>query len=72
MVGGMPYVAKRFFEIGNGRDIVSVDENGTQLANEMIRLAKGQWFLDRFYERVEETGMQASHGTCWSLSFLHM
>jgi hypothetical protein len=62
MVGGKLYVAKRFFEIGNGRDMVSMEENSTQLANEMARLVKGQWFLDKFYERVEETGTQVSSG----------
>ncbi|KAJ7486809.1 kinase-like domain-containing protein, partial [Mycena latifolia] len=56
------YVAKRFFEIGNGRDVVSMEENSIQLANEMSRLAQGQWFLDKFYERVEETATQVSSG----------
>ncbi|KAJ7133796.1 kinase-like domain-containing protein [Mycena filopes] len=60
MIGGKAYVAKRFFEIGNGRDIVSLEENSAQLANEMTRLARGQWFLDRFYERAEETGTQVA------------
>jgi hypothetical protein len=62
MVGGKLYVANRFFGIGNGRDMVSMEENSTQLPNEMARLVKGQWFLDKFYERVEETGTQVSSG----------
>ncbi|KAJ6463845.1 kinase-like domain-containing protein [Mycena vitilis] len=59
-LGGKKYVAKRFFEIGNGRDVVSMDENSTQLTKEMIRLAQGQWFLNKFYERAEETSAQVS------------
>ncbi|KAJ7257230.1 kinase-like domain-containing protein [Mycena haematopus] len=69
-IGGKDYVAKRFFEIGHGRDIVSVDQNSAQLANEMIRLAKGQWFLDHFYERVEETGTQVSSDFIFSQGLL--
>ncbi|KAJ6474302.1 kinase-like domain-containing protein [Mycena sanguinolenta] len=70
MVGGKPYVAKRFFEIGNGRDNVSVDENSTQLTNEMVRLVKGQWFLNHFYERAEETGTQVSSDFVFSQGLL--
>ncbi|KAK7046460.1 kinase-like protein [Favolaschia claudopus] len=55
VVDGKSYVAKRFYEIGRGDGLVSIDENTVQLTNEMIRLAKGQWFLDKFYERAEET-----------------
>ncbi|KAJ7748307.1 kinase-like domain-containing protein, partial [Mycena maculata] len=55
-----PYVAKRFFEIGNGRGIVSIDENSTQLAKELTRLAQGDWFLNKFYERAEETSTEVS------------
>ncbi|KAJ7909767.1 hypothetical protein B0H13DRAFT_2013664 [Mycena leptocephala] len=47
MLGGKTYVAKRFIEIGNGRDV-------------MTRLAEGRYFLTKFYERAEETGTQVS------------
>ncbi|KAJ6538059.1 hypothetical protein B0H19DRAFT_1270429 [Mycena capillaripes] len=60
MLGGQAYVAKRFIEIGNGRDVVSIDENSAQLTNEMKRLVQGKWFLTQFYERAEETGTQVS------------
>ncbi|KAJ7909932.1 hypothetical protein B0H13DRAFT_2661303 [Mycena leptocephala] len=60
MLGGKAYVAKRFIEIGNGRDVVSIDENTAQLINEMTRLAEGRYFLTKFYERAEETGTQVS------------
>jgi hypothetical protein len=63
MLGGKAYVAKRFIEIGNGRDVVSIDENTTQLINEMTHLAEGRYFLTKFYERAEETGTQVSAGT---------
>ncbi|KAJ7729855.1 hypothetical protein DFH07DRAFT_781824 [Mycena maculata] len=60
LLNGEPYVAKRFFEIGNGRGIVSIDENSTQLAKELTRLAQGDWFLNKFYERAEETSTEVS------------
>ncbi|KAJ7100704.1 kinase-like domain-containing protein [Mycena belliarum] len=70
LLNGVPYVAKRFFEIGNGRDIVSIDENTAQLTNEMSRLAQGQWFLDKFYERAEETETRVSSDFTFSTGIL--
>ncbi|KAJ7074933.1 kinase-like domain-containing protein, partial [Mycena belliarum] len=54
------FVAKRFFEVGNGPRCVSIIENATQLENEYIRLSQGQWFLDKFYERSVETDTEVS------------
>ncbi|KAJ7613521.1 kinase-like domain-containing protein, partial [Roridomyces roridus] len=52
------YVAKKFFEIGRGRENVSMAENSRELASEIKRLTQGQWFLDKFYERAEETSTE--------------
>ncbi|KAJ7451474.1 kinase-like domain-containing protein [Mycena galericulata] len=70
MLDDEPYVAKRFFEVGRGPECVSVDENATQLENEMIRLIKGQWFLDKFHARAEETETEVSNDFIFSSGLL--
>ncbi|KAJ7113474.1 kinase-like domain-containing protein [Mycena epipterygia] len=70
MLDGKPHVAKRFFEVGNGLDCVSSDENATQLENEIIRLKQGQWFLDQFYARAEETDTEVSNNFVFSSGLL--
>ncbi|KIK63361.1 hypothetical protein GYMLUDRAFT_988170, partial [Collybiopsis luxurians FD-317 M1] len=40
------YVAKHFFDIGDGPDTVSIASNQTELEKEGIRLAQASYFLD--------------------------
>ncbi|KAF7371475.1 Kinase-like protein [Mycena venus] len=54
LLDGKPYVAKRFFE----------------LENEFIRLHQGQWFLDQFYARADETETEVSNNFMFSRSLL--
>ncbi|KAJ7449751.1 hypothetical protein B0H11DRAFT_2332079 [Mycena galericulata] len=56
--------------IGRGPECVSVDENATQLENEMIRLIQGQWFLDKFHARAEETETEVSNDFIFSSGLL--
>ncbi|KAJ6611239.1 kinase-like domain-containing protein, partial [Mycena sp. CBHHK59/15] len=64
------YVAKHFFEVGNGPESVSLDENSSQLENEFIRLNQGQWSLDQFYARAVETETEVSNNFMFSRGFL--
>ncbi|KAF7354438.1 Kinase-like protein [Mycena venus] len=70
LLDGKPYVAKRFFEVGNGPECVSLDENSSQLENEFIRLNQGQWFLDQFYARADETETEVSNNFMFSRGLL--
>ncbi|KAJ6500211.1 kinase-like domain-containing protein [Mycena vitilis] len=70
VLAGKAYVAKRFFEVGDGPESVSLRENAAQLENEFIRLKQGQWFLDKFYARAKETETEVSTNFIFSDGFL--
>ncbi|TFK91926.1 hypothetical protein K466DRAFT_595713 [Polyporus arcularius HHB13444] len=57
-----PYVAKRFFNIGNGINKVSCEENGHYLRLEAERLERGQFYLGKFLEVAKEAGVSVSSG----------
>ncbi len=57
---GSRWVAKHFFNVGHGIEDVDIQENMTELYEEVVTQKKGQYFLDRFYERAEETDISIS------------
>lgn len=48
MLDGDLFVAKWFFNIGAGSNVVSDADNEKYLRAELIRLCQGSWFLSRF------------------------
>lgn len=44
------YVAKQFFDVGKGAEVVTVDDNASQLEAEIYRLKRGSWFWQWFKE----------------------
>ncbi|KAK0471063.1 kinase-like domain-containing protein [Armillaria novae-zelandiae] len=57
---GSRWVAKHFFNVGSGIEAIEIEENMVQLYEEVVAQKKGQYFLDRFYERAEETDVSIS------------
>lgn len=55
-------VAKRFFNVGNGLDVVDVEENKNELEKEAIRLSQTQYFYDRFQALAEERNVDIGDG----------
>ncbi|KAJ7142388.1 hypothetical protein C8R44DRAFT_865734 [Mycena epipterygia] len=45
IVDGLPWVAKRFFNIGAGEGHVDIQENYKQVVKEVTRLSKAGYFL---------------------------
>lgn len=45
-----------------GKDKVSAEENSKNLSQDFIRLKQGDFFLEKFYERAEETDTEVSRG----------
>ncbi|KAJ7745024.1 hypothetical protein B0H14DRAFT_2637207, partial [Mycena olivaceomarginata] len=52
------YVAKHFFEIGAGKDEVTMAENVSNLEFEAIRCEMARWFLKHFRSATEECNME--------------
>jgi hypothetical protein len=52
------FVAKALFNIDNGINSVTVDENAAELTAEVERLKLGTWFLDRFKEATSNAQAQ--------------
>ncbi|KAI0716048.1 kinase-like domain-containing protein [Cerioporus squamosus] len=57
-----PYVAKRFFNVGNGVDKVSCAENAHYLTLDAERLERGQFYLCKFKELAKEAGVSIPTG----------
>ncbi|KAF8959843.1 hypothetical protein BDZ97DRAFT_1906085 [Flammula alnicola] len=68
-IGSDLYVAKRFFEIGSGRE-VTADENMANLENELIRLKNVEWFLSKFKALAKDRGVEFSSNIVVSEGFL--
>ncbi|KAF8184633.1 hypothetical protein K438DRAFT_1766320 [Mycena galopus ATCC 62051] len=49
-----PWAFKKFFNIGNGRNQVTLLENREELHKEAARLHQIGWFLSAFHERAQE------------------
>lgn len=60
-IGSELYVAKRFFEIGSGRE-VTADENKANLEYELIRLKTAGWLLTKFKSLAKEYSIEHSSG----------
>ncbi|KAJ7875110.1 kinase-like domain-containing protein, partial [Mycena olivaceomarginata] len=50
MSDGEQLVAKRFFQLNDDADPVSIPENRNEVQSELLRLAWGKWFLSAFYQ----------------------
>jgi hypothetical protein len=48
--------------MGNGRDKVTIRENNEKLVQDLIRVKQGSYFLQKFYERADETDAEVSRG----------
>ncbi|KAJ7260157.1 hypothetical protein C8J57DRAFT_1233171 [Mycena rebaudengoi] len=57
IVDGLPGVAKRFFNIGEGEGQVSIQENHDQVVQEVTRLSKAGYFLKRFFADAKRRGV---------------
>ncbi|KAJ7111719.1 kinase-like domain-containing protein, partial [Mycena epipterygia] len=55
------YVAKRFFEIGAGKDEVTMAENISNLEFEAIRCEMARWFLEQFASATAEHNMETAN-----------
>ncbi|KAJ7475381.1 kinase-like domain-containing protein [Mycena galericulata] len=60
-IGTDQYVAKRFFEIGAGKDEVTMGENVSNLEFEAIRCEMARWFLGKFRSATEERNMETAN-----------
>ncbi|KAJ7261489.1 kinase-like domain-containing protein [Mycena rebaudengoi] len=62
IVDGLPGVAKRFFNIGEGEGQVSIQENHDQVVQEVTRLSKAGYFLKRFFADAKRRGVDIEQG----------
>ncbi|KAK7037012.1 kinase-like domain-containing protein [Favolaschia claudopus] len=54
---GMPWVAKRFFDIGTGEEQVEIHENSKFLIQEITRLARSGYYLEHFVAEAKQRGI---------------
>ncbi|KAJ7501191.1 kinase-like domain-containing protein, partial [Mycena galericulata] len=59
---GLPWVAKRFFNIGSGEGDVDIQENHNQVVKEATRLSKTAYFLKRFIAEAKRQGVDIEEG----------
>ncbi|KAJ6507599.1 hypothetical protein DFH09DRAFT_942908, partial [Mycena vulgaris] len=59
---GLPWVAKRFFNIGAGEGVVEIQENYHQVVKEVTRLSKAGYFLKRFIVEVNKQAVDITQG----------
>ena len=52
------WVAKCLFNVGNGPEKVTVDENNSEIVAECTHLKMGEWLLKVFYEQVSDFNVQ--------------
>ncbi|EDR01742.1 uncharacterized protein LACBIDRAFT_333002 [Laccaria bicolor S238N-H82] len=62
-IGSDLYVAKRFFDVGSGREVMA-EENTANLENELIRLKMVGWFLHKFKALAKEHSVEFSSEHC--------
>jgi hypothetical protein len=60
--GELPRVAKRFYNIGTGKDVSTI-ENRDQLVAEIFRLVRCQDLLEQFYRFAEHLEVEVCKGT---------
>ncbi|KAI0310202.1 kinase-like domain-containing protein [Amylostereum chailletii] len=66
IMDGKVFVAKRFFNVGNGPNNVQPSENYQNLHQEIWRAKLGQWFLDRFYAQAELKAVEVDKDLCFT------
>ncbi|KAJ7768617.1 kinase-like domain-containing protein [Mycena maculata] len=59
---GLPWVAKRFFDVGAGTGQVEIQENHNEVVKEATRLSKLGYFLKRFLAEAKRQGVDIEHG----------
>ncbi|KAJ6626635.1 hypothetical protein B0H10DRAFT_1780807, partial [Mycena sp. CBHHK59/15] len=59
---GLPWVAKRFFNVGTGEGDVEIKENRDQLVKEAGRLSKAAYFLKRFIAEAKRQSVDIEQG----------
>ncbi|KAJ7478775.1 hypothetical protein B0H11DRAFT_2194139 [Mycena galericulata] len=57
ILDGLPWVAKRFFNIGAGEGLVDIQENHDQVVKEVTRLSRASYFLTRFIAEAQRQGV---------------
>ncbi|KAJ7183810.1 kinase-like domain-containing protein [Mycena filopes] len=62
ILDGLPWVGKRFFDIGAGENQVDIQENRDQLALEAARLARARYFVDNFLAEAKRQDVDVEHG----------
>ncbi|KAJ6474519.1 kinase-like domain-containing protein [Mycena vulgaris] len=62
IIDGLPWVAKRFFNIGAGEGHVDIQENYEQVVKEVTRLSKAGYFLKRFIAEAKKKGVEIEQG----------
>ncbi|KAJ7702578.1 hypothetical protein B0H16DRAFT_1831941 [Mycena metata] len=53
-IGTVQYVAEHFFEIGAGKDEVTIGENASNLQSEALWCETARWFLSKFRSAATE------------------
>ncbi|KAJ6560678.1 hypothetical protein B0H10DRAFT_1845638, partial [Mycena sp. CBHHK59/15] len=59
---GLPWVAKRFFNIGAGENQVDIKDNYDQIVKEVTRLSKAGYFLQRFVAEAKKQDVGIEQG----------
>ncbi|KAJ6580673.1 hypothetical protein B0H19DRAFT_1060411 [Mycena capillaripes] len=62
ILGGVPWVAKRFLNIGAGEGQVDIKENLEQVAKEAARLSRTGYFLKHFIAEAKKSGVDIEQG----------
>ncbi|KAJ7053015.1 kinase-like domain-containing protein, partial [Mycena amicta] len=57
-------VLKRFYNVGKGKDCVTLAENHEELQKEAQRLTQVGWFLHKFLERADATAVAIEDDLC--------
>jgi hypothetical protein len=70
ILDGLPWVAKRFFNIGAGENQVDIQENRDQIVMEATRLARATYFVERFLAEARRKDVDVEHGTPLGLFLL--
>ncbi|KAJ7937933.1 hypothetical protein B0H13DRAFT_1588240, partial [Mycena leptocephala] len=59
---GLPWVAKRFFNIGAGEGLIDIQGNHGQVVKEVTRLSRAGYFLTRFIAEAQRQGVDIDQG----------
>ncbi|KAJ7741915.1 kinase-like domain-containing protein [Mycena olivaceomarginata] len=59
---GLPWVAKRFFNIGTGEGQVEIQDNYDQITKEGAQLSKAGYFLERFIGEAKRQTVDIENG----------